>query len=194
MTPSSKCPVRNHQWYPRMNYKDGGAWHTSNHARELKLYTKDKHHISWSSMMSRMTPFSKYPVRNPQGPPSMTSSTGGLLKHIYSWYRAEIWHTSQELHPPRMTSRRGVIFTLIFMLESWNLAHESRMTSSQNYFKDGGYLHLYTHARELKFGTQVMTIRNVKKDPIHQVSSQEPATSSKYDFQDVGFLTRFLSC
>ena len=33
-----------------------------------------------------------------------------------------------------------------------------------------------------------------KNDPILQDSSQEPSTSSKYDFEDVGFFTHFWSC
>ena len=37
-------------------------------------------------------------------------------------------------------------------------------------------------------------IHDVKDDPILQDSSQEPSMSSKYDFQDVGFLTHFSSC
>ena len=39
-----------------------------------------------------------------------------------------------------------------------------------------------------------MMIHNVKNYPILQVSSQEPTKSSKYDFEDVGFLTHFCSC
>ena len=34
-----------------------------------------------------------------------------------------------------------------------------------------------------------MTIYDVKNDPILQVSSREPSVSSKYDFEDGGFLT-----
>ena len=44
------------------------------------------------------------------------------------------------------------------------------------------------HARELKFGTlksHIMTIHDVKNDRILQVSSQEPSSSSKYDFNRV---------
>ena len=37
-------------------------------------------------------------------------------------------------------------------------------------------------------------IYDVKNDPILQASSQEPSTSSKYDFKDGGFLTHFCSC
>ncbi len=36
-------------------------------------------------------------------------------------------------------------------------------------------------------------LQHVKDDPILQVSSQEPSTSSKYDFEDRGFLTHFYS-
>ena len=59
----------------------------------------------------------------------------GFLTNFYSWYRAEIWHISQESH--------------------------------------------------------IMTIYDVKNYPILQVSNQEPSTSSKYDFEDGGFLTHF---
>ena len=34
-------------------------------------------------------------------------------------------------------------------------------------------------------------IHDVRNDPILQVSSQEPSTSSKYDLEDGGFLTHF---
>jgi len=37
-----------------------------------------------------------------------------------------------------------------------------------------------------------MTIQDVKNDPILQVSSQEPSTSSKYDFEDGGVLDTLL--
>ena len=39
-----------------------------------------------------------------------------------------------------------------------------------------------------------MKIQDVKNDPILQVSSKEPSTSSKHDFDDGGFLTHFYSC
>ena len=53
-------------WTSRM----GGSWHTSNHARELKFGTHVKNDIEWWSVMSRMTPSPKTPVRNPQHPRS----------------------------------------------------------------------------------------------------------------------------
>ena len=37
-------------------------------------------------------------------------------------------------------------------------------------------------------------IYEVKVDPILQVSSQEPSMSSKYNFEDRGFLTHFYTC
>ena len=64
--------------------RTGGSWHTSNQAKELKFGTQVKNHISWESMMSRMTPTSKYPVRNPQHPPSMDFKDGEFLTHFYS--------------------------------------------------------------------------------------------------------------
>ena len=101
MTPSSKSPVRNLQRPPSMTCRTGGSSHTSIHARELKFGTQVKNHISWWSMMSRMTPSSKYPVRNHQCPPSMTSRTrcswhtsiharelkfGAQVKNHISWW------------------------------------------------------------------------------------------------------------
>ena len=88
MTPSSKYPVRNHSRPPSMTSRMGGSWHTYIHARELKFGTQVKNYISWQSMMSRMTPSSKYPVRNLQCPPSMTFRTGGSWLpsfHAKSW-------------------------------------------------------------------------------------------------------------
>ena len=97
MTPSSKYPLRNNQHPPSMTSRTGDSWHSSIHARELTFGTQVKRHISWGSMMSTMTPSTKYPVGNHQCPPSMSSRTGNLD-------------------------------TLIFMLESWHLAHKSRVT------------------------------------------------------------------
>ena len=77
MTPSTKNPVRNHQHSPSIILRMGGSWHNYIHARELKFGTQVKNHISWWSMMWRMTLSSKYPVKNHQHPPSMTSRTGG---------------------------------------------------------------------------------------------------------------------
>ena len=65
-------------------WRTGGSWHTSNHARELKFGTQVKNHISWRSKMSRMTPSSKYPVRNHQRPPSMDFEDRGFLTHFES--------------------------------------------------------------------------------------------------------------
>ena len=59
----------------------------------------------------------------------------------------------------------GVIDTILIMLESWNLAHNLRL--------------------------DIMTIHDVKDDPILQNASQKPSMSSKYDFEDRGFLTHF---
>ena len=50
--------------------------------------------LNLSSMMTRMTPSSKSPVRNRQRPTSMTSEDGGVLEALF------------------------------IMLESWNLAHK----------------------------------------------------------------------
>ena len=84
MNPSSKYPFRNHQPPPSMTSRKRGSWHTSIHARDLKFGTQVKNHMSWQSMMSRMTPSSKYPVRNPQHPPSMDFEDGGFLTHFQS--------------------------------------------------------------------------------------------------------------
>ena len=73
MTSSSKSPVRNFQRPPSMTLRMRGSWNTSIHTRYLKFCTWVKIHISWWSIMSTITPSSKYPVRNLQSPPSMTS-------------------------------------------------------------------------------------------------------------------------
>ena len=77
MTQSFKSPVRTHQCPPSMTLRMGGSWGTSNHAGEYKFGTQVNTHISWRSMMSKMTPSSKSPVRNLQCPPSMTLRKGG---------------------------------------------------------------------------------------------------------------------
>ena len=121
-------------WTSRM----GGSWHASDHAKELKFGTQIKNHISWWSMLSRMTQSSNYPVRNHLHPSSMTLRMGGS------------WHPS-------------------------------------------------IHARELKFVTQVknhiscLSMMSTMTQ-FFQVSSQKPSTSTKYDFEDGGFLTYFYSC
>ena len=75
----------------------GGYWGTSKHARELKFGRQVKNHILWQSMMSRMTPSSKSPVRNLQRPSSLILRTEGVLE------------------------------ALLIMLESWNLVQKSRI-------------------------------------------------------------------
>ena len=59
--------------------EDMGSWHTSIHAREFKFGTQVKNNKSWRSMISRMTPTSKYPVRNHQRPPCMNFEDRGFL-------------------------------------------------------------------------------------------------------------------
>ena len=90
-----------------------GSWHTSIHSRELKFGTQVKNHILWQSMMSRMTPSSKYPVRNHQRPSSMTSRTGGS------------WHTS-------IYARELKFGTQVKNHISWR-SIKSRMTPSSSY-------------------------------------------------------------
>ena len=79
MTPSSKTPVRNHQRPPGMTLRTEGFWSSSIHARKLKFGKQLKNHISWCSMMSRMTLSTKTPVRNHQRPPSMDFKDGRFL-------------------------------------------------------------------------------------------------------------------
>ena len=72
-------------------------------------------------------------------------------------------------------------------------------TSSKYDFEDGGFLtHFYSCQRaeiwQTSQDSHIMTIHDVKNDPILQVSSQEPSTSSKYDFEDGRFLAHFYSC
>jgi hypothetical protein len=147
MTPSSKYPVRNHQRPPSMTSRMGGSWHTSIHARELKFGTQVKNHISWRSMMSRMTPSSKYPVRNHQRPPSMTLRTGGS------------WHPSIHARELKFGTLVQNHISWLYMMSGMtpsskspvrNLQRPPSMTSRR-----GGSWHTSTHARELKFSTEV---------------------------------------
>ena len=155
MTPSSKSPVRNLQRPPSMTSRTGGSWGTSKHARELKFGTQVKNHISWRSMMLRMTPSSKYPVRNHQHPPSMTLRMrsswhtsiharelkfGTQVKHHISWWSMMSRMTPSSRYPVR------------------NLQHPPSMTSRMG----GSWLPSY-HARELKFGT----MSSITYDDIH---------------------------
>ena len=64
--------------------RTGGSWTTSIHARELKVVTHFTNRISSRSMMSRMTPSSKYPVRNDQWPQNADFKDRGFLTHFYS--------------------------------------------------------------------------------------------------------------
>ena len=147
MTPSSKSPVRNVQRSPSMTSRTGGSWHTSIHARQLKFGTHVNNYISWLSMMSGMTPSSKYPVRNHEHPPSITSRTGGSWHMLESWdltHKSIITYHDDPLcqkipHPPSILSGTIQVFqvwfqwrldldTLLFMIESWNLAHNSIIT------------------------------------------------------------------
>ena len=104
--------------------------------------------------MSRMTPSSEYPIRNIQHPPSMTLRTGSSwhsfihareLKfgtQVKNKYYNDPWFQEWP-HPPSIQSGtfnvlqvwlrgQGVLDTLLFMLESWNLAHKSRITYNDN--------------------------------------------------------------
>ena len=147
MTPSSKTPFRNLQHPPSMTSRTGGSWHTSIHARELKFGTQVKNHISWWSMMSTMTQSSKYPVRNPQCPPSIDFKDEGvrdtLLTMLESWnlahkskitYHDDLWYQGWP-YPPRLQSGTinilqewlwgwWVLDTLLIILESWNWTHK----------------------------------------------------------------------
>jgi len=64
--------------------RTGGSWHTSHYARELKFGRQVKNHISWWSMLSKMTSSSKTPLRNNQCPPSMDFKDWGFLTNFYS--------------------------------------------------------------------------------------------------------------
>ena len=147
MTQSSKYPVRNHPHPPSKTSKTGGSWHTSIHARELRFGTQVKNHISWCSMMSKITPSSKYPVRNLQHPPSMISRKGGSW-HIYIHAR-ELKFGTQDIHRISwwsMMSRRTPT-------SKYPVRNHQRPPSTT--LRTGGYWHTFIHAKELKFGTQV---------------------------------------
>ena len=80
----------------------------------------------------------------------------------------------------------GVLDTLLFMLESRNLTHKSRITY------DDDPLRQKLPQVPILQESHVMTIHDVKNDPILQVSSQEPSTSSKYGLQGRGVLDTLL--
>ena len=70
--------------------------------------------------------------------------------------------------------------------------------SSKYDFNDGGFLtHFYSCLRaEIWYTSQeshIMSIHDAKDNPIHQVSSQEPSMSSKYDIKDGGLLIHYQS-
>ena len=90
-------------------------------------------------------------VRNHQSPPSISINDREFLTHFQLYWRAEIWHISQESHfmvihdikdEPILSStwsgtlnslqvwisRTGVLDAFIFILERWKLAHKSRIT------------------------------------------------------------------
>ena len=122
--------------------------HKCNTPQYLSQMMSDRHKTfrisSWGS--PKMTPSSKSPVWNLQHPPSITSRTG-LLFVLESWNLAhksrityhddpgcKIWP-----HHPSIQSGtikvlhvwlwgRGVVDTLLFMLESLNLADKSGIT------------------------------------------------------------------
>ena len=93
ITPSFKYPVRIHQHPPSMTLRTEGSWHTSFHARKLKFVTQVNNHIYWPSMMSRMTPSSKHPVRNHQRPPNMTLRMGGSW---HNYINARSWNLAHK--------------------------------------------------------------------------------------------------
>ena len=145
MTPSSKYPVRNHNFPPSMTSRTADSWHTFFQARELRFGTQVNNYISWRSMMSKIAPFSKYPVRNHQLPPSMTSRMGS------SWYttihaRKLRFGTQVRNHIRSMMSR----MTPSSKYSVRNHPRPPSMTS-----RTGGSWHTSIHARELKFGTQI---------------------------------------
>ena len=97
--------------------------------------------------MSRMTPSSKYPVRNHPRPPSMTSRMGGSW-HTYIHARELKFGTQVKnyISWQSMISRR----TPTSKNPVRNLQRPSSMTSRM-----WGSWHTSNHARELKFGTHV---------------------------------------
>ena len=144
--------------------------------------------LSIWSIMSNMTPSSKIPVRNLQRPPSMTSRTGGCQ------------HTS--IHA------RELQFGTQVKNHIWWRSMMSRMTSSSKYTVSnlqrppsmpsrGGFLtHFYSCWRTKICRTiqesHIMTIYDVKNDPILQISTQECSISSKYEGQNA-YLSAFLN-
>ena len=117
---------------------------------------------------------------------------------------------------------RGVLDTLLIMLESWNLAHKSRITYHDDPWcqgwphppsiqsgtinilqvwtlRMGGSWHTSYHARELKFGTQVknhVSWRSLtsRMTPSFKTSVRNNQRPLSMDFKDRGFLITFYSC
>ena len=147
MTPSTKTPVRDHQSPPSMTSRMGSSWFTPNHARELKFCTQVNNHISWWSMMLRMTPSSKTPVRNLKRPPSMTWRTEGS------------WHTSNQAKELKFGTQvnNHILWWSIMsrMTPSTKTPVRDNQSPPSMTSRMGGSWFTPNHARELKFGTQV---------------------------------------
>ena len=82
VTLSSKSPVRNHQCPPSNPIKDPHSWHSSNEDSDTKLSEYDPLGLRSTSMASRMILSSKFPVRNPQHPPSTSLKNPPFLTHF----------------------------------------------------------------------------------------------------------------
>ena len=130
-----------------MTSMTGGSWSSSKHAREQKIGPQGKNNISRWSLMSRMTPSSKIPVRNLQHPQSMTSRTGrswGPSKHARELKSGT--QVKNHISERSMTSKMSPSPKTPVR----NLQHSPSMTS-----RTGGYWGTSKPARELQFGTEV---------------------------------------
>ena len=213
----------------KYEFEDGGSWLTSFQARELRLGTRVKftdHEI----YDVKNNPILQVASQEPSTSSKYDFKEEFFFQQSYSCKRAEFWHTSQELHiltihdvkkwsyPPGIKSGTinilqvkqrgwGVLDTLLFMVENWDLAHKSRITyindtgcqktilfskyPVRNHqhppsvtLRTGGSWHISIQARELNFSTKVKNhipwISMMSGfDPILQESNQEPLTSCK---------------
>ena len=132
--------------------RTGGSWHTSNQARELKFGTQVKNHISWLSMMSRMSGTINILQVHHGGcgvPDTLCFMVECLnLAHIMIiTYQDDLWNQGW-LHPPSPQSGTinilqvhhggwGVLDPLFFMVECWNLAHMLIITYQDDLWNQG---------------------------------------------------------
>ena len=154
-------------------------------SQEPKTYSKYKlrgqglldkllimHCISWRSMTSRMNPSFESPVRNHQCPLSIVFEDGGFLTYVWSFYRAEIWYTSQESHIITIHDIKDDPILEVFSKEPSTFSQILTL-------RTGGSWRTSNQGKNISWWSMMSKIT-----PSSQDSYQEPSTSSKYDFKD----------